>query len=117
MTCCGPRYTRCRAFGNDAFRAQLASFGKDRRALGLDMLAVADDLVFRQAIEHLRQDLLALGKRLLAKIVPVEVQQIEDEVGQRMGRALVEGRLQVGKAALPGPESTTTSPSRMALST
>jgi hypothetical protein len=56
--------------------------------------------VFRKGIEHPLQNLLALAKRLMAKIVPVEVQQIEDEVGQRMGRPLIEGRLQFGEAAL-----------------
>ena len=66
------------------------------------MLAVADNLVFRKAVEHLRQYLLALDERFLAKIMPVEVQKVEDEVGQRMGRALFKGGLQVGKAALPG---------------
>ena len=64
------------------------------------MLAVADDIMFSQAIEHLRQNFLALGERFLAKIMPIEVQQIEDELGQRMLCALFKRRLQIGKAAL-----------------
>src|SRR5580698_4975146 len=64
------------------------------------MLAVADRLMLRQAVEHLRQYFLALDQWLLSKIMPIEVEQIEDEVGHWMFGALLKRCLQGGKAAL-----------------
>ena len=94
-----PRAVGCRgALGDDAFEVVLAGLGEEGRALALHMIGVANRAAFRQARDERRQQRLALDQRQAGEIAAVEMQQIEDVIGQPLGLAARERILQSSEA-------------------
>src|SRR5262245_13494630 len=66
-------------FGDNAFKTHLAGEFKERLPLPFDMLAEFDA---GQLGKHLRQERLSRLQRQSAQIITIEVQQIENVIGE-----------------------------------
>ena len=79
------------ALGDDAFGVELAGLAEDGGAVGFDVLAEADVVVGALARRAARSG-FALEERKVAQVVAVEVEEIEDEVGEGLFGCLPERR-------------------------
>ena len=94
---------------------ELAGLGEDGGAAAVDVIAEAEGAVVAVG-EDGGEELFALAELEVAGVVAVEVEEVEDEVGERVALAFVEGGLQVAKEEMPRSSRTTTSPSSVSLS-
>src|SRR6185437_7043633 len=84
------------ALGDYAFGTELAGLGEDGGAAAVDVLAEAEG-AFAGGGKYRGEELLAFADGEVAGVVAVEVEEVEDEVGQGEALALVEGGLEVGE--------------------
>ncbi len=87
---------RIGTFRKDAFGMQLASRVEDLGAIAGQILAEAD--VVRVLAQHGAQQALAFAQRQSARVMPVDVQQVEAIEGERVLFVLLERRLQAREA-------------------
>ena len=88
----------CRsALGDDALGAELAGIAEDGGAVGFEVLGEAEDV--RVGVgEELGEESFALAQRKVAGVVPVEMEEVEAEIGEWMFGVLLKRSLQVGEA-------------------
>ncbi len=90
---------RAQTLGHDPFQTQRAGVLKERAAAAHDVVRIPEQAAGGAVVQQRAQLLFARFDRLLAQILPVQVQQIEHEVGQRRIGPPVLQRLKAGHAA------------------
>ncbi len=86
------------ALGEDAFGMEGAGLAEDGFAVAGNVFGEEDDFLVGFCGEEGGKELLALAEGKVAGIVAVEVEEVEDEVGEGMGFGVLEGGLEESEA-------------------
>jgi hypothetical protein len=91
--------------GDDAFGVKSASLAEDGFAVAGNVFGEAEGFVgvffiCRRRWKEMREELLALVEGEVARVVAVEMEEVEDEVGEGMGFGVLEGGLEESEAGV-----------------